>query len=63
MEYRIDNPCDRTGPVPGPRHDVTEPMRALPHREAAAAIRKVRAAKAPEVAKPAFEVLVRRVTF
>ena len=33
-------------------------MRALPHREVAAAIRTVRAATAPEVAKLAFEFLV-----
>ena len=58
MEYRIDNPCDRIGPVLGPQHDVTEHMQALPHREVAAAIRTVRAATAPEVAKLAFEFLV-----
>ena len=58
MEYRIDNPSDRIGPVPGPQHDVTEHMRALPHREVAAAIRTVQAATAPEVAKLAFEFLV-----
>ena len=58
MEYRIDNPCDRIGPVLGPQHDVTEHMRALPHREVAAAIRMVRAATAPEAAKLAFEFLV-----
>ena len=58
MEYRIDNPCDRIGPVLGPQHDVTEHMRALPHRDVAAAIRTVQAAKAPEVAKLAFEFLV-----
>ena len=58
MDYRLDNPCDRIGPVLGPQHDVTEHMRALPHGEVAAAIRKVRAASAPEVAKLAFEFLV-----
>ena len=58
MEYRIDNPCDRIAPVLGPQHDVTEHMRALPHGEVAAAIRTVRAATAPEVAKLAFEFLV-----
>ena len=57
MEYRIDNPCDRIGPVLGPQHDVTEHMRALPHREVAAAIRTVQAAAAPGVAKLAFEFL------
>ncbi len=58
MENRIDNPCDRVGPVLGPQQDVTEHMRALPHREVAAAIQTVRAATAPEVAKLAFEFLV-----
>ena len=58
MEYRIDNPCDRIGPVLGPQQDVTEHLRALPHGEVAAAIRTVQAATAPEVAKLAFEFLV-----
>ena len=58
MEYRIDNPCDRIGPVLGLQHDVTEHMQALPHREVAAAIRTVQVATAPEVAKLAFEFLV-----
>ena len=58
MEYRIDNPCDRIGPVLGLQQDVTEHMQALPHREVAAAIRTVQAATAPEVAKLAFEYLV-----
>ena len=35
MEYRIDNPCDRIGPVLGPQQDVTEHRQAVPHREAA----------------------------
>ena len=58
MEFRIDNPCDRIGPVLGPQHDVTEHMQALPHGEVAAAIGTVQAATAPEVAKLAFEFLV-----
>ena len=58
MEYRIDNPSDRIGPVLGPQHDVTEHMRALPHREVAAAIRTVQAATALPAAKLAFEYLV-----
>ena len=58
MEFRMDNPCDRIGPVLGPQQDVTEHMQALPHREVAAVIRTVRAATAPEVAKLAFEFLV-----
>ena len=58
MEYRIDNPCDRIGPVLGPQHDVTEHMRALPHREVAAVIRTVRASGALPAARLAFEFLV-----
>ena len=58
MEYRIDNPCDRIGPVLGPQHDVTEHMQALSHREVAAAIRTVRGSTALPAAKLAFEFLV-----
>ena len=58
MEFRIDNPCDRIGPVLGLQHDVTEHMRALPHWEVAGAIRTVRAATALSAAKLAFEFLV-----
>ena len=58
MEYRIDNPCDRIGPVLGPQHDVTEHMQALPHREVAAVIRTVRASGALPAARLAFEFLV-----
>jgi len=58
MEYRIDNPCDRIGPVLGPQKDVTEHMEAVPHREAAAVIRKVRGSTALPAAKLALEFLV-----
>ena len=58
MEYRIDNPCDRIGPVLGPQQDVTEHMQAVPHREAAAVIRKVRASRALPAARLALEFLV-----
>ena len=58
MEYRIDNPCDRIGPVLGPQHDVVEHMQALPHREVAAVIRTVRASMAPPAVRLAFEFLV-----
>ncbi len=58
MEFRIDNPCDRIGPVLGPQKDVTEHMRALPHREAAAVIWKVRASTALPAARLALEFLV-----
>lgn len=52
------SPWHRIGPVVGPQHDVTEHLRALPHREVAAEIRTVQAATAPEAAKLAFEFLV-----
>ena len=58
MEFRIDNPCDRTDPVLGPQQDVTEHMQALPHREVAAVIRTVRASAAVPAARLAFEFLV-----
>ena len=58
MEFRIDNPCDRIGPVLGPQQDVTEHMQALPHREVAAVIRTVRASPALPAARLAFEFLV-----
>ena len=58
MEFRIDNPCDRIGPVLGPQQDVTEHMQALPHREAAAVIRTVRGSTALGAARLAFEFLV-----
>ena len=43
MELRINNPCDRIGPVLGPQRDLVEHLQALPHREVATAIRTVRA--------------------
>ena len=58
MELRIDNPCDRIGPVLGPQQDVTEHMQALPHREVAAVIWTVRASAALPAARLAFEFLV-----
>ena len=58
MELRIDNPCDRIGPVLGPQHDVVQHMRALPHREVPAAIRTVRASTAAPSVRLAFEFLV-----
>ena len=58
MEYRIDNPCDRIGPVLGPQKDVTEHMQAVPHREAGAVIRKVRESTALPAARLALEFLV-----
>ena len=58
MEYRVDNPCDRIGPVLGIQQHVAQHMRALPHREVAAAIGAVRGSTALEAAKLAFEFLV-----
>ena len=58
MEFRIDNPCDRIGPVLGPQHNVVQHMRALPHREVAAAIRTARASTVPPAVRLAFEFLV-----
>ena len=40
MEFRLDNPCDRIGPVLGPQQNVTEHMQALPHREVAAGVER-----------------------
>ena len=45
-------------PVLGAQHDVVEHMRALPHRDVAAAIATVRASGTETVAKLAFEFLV-----
>ena len=58
MEFRIDNPCDRIDPVLGPQRDVVQHMRALPHREVAAAIRTARASTVPLAVRLAFEFLV-----
>ena len=58
MEYRIDNPCDRIGPVLGLQQDVIEHMQALPHREVAAVIRTVRVSPALPAARLALEFLV-----
>ena len=58
MEYRIDNPCDRIGPVLGIQQHVARHMRALPHGEVAAAIGTVRGSTALPAARLAFEFLV-----
>ena len=58
MEYRIDNPCDRIGPVLGVQQHVARHMKALPHREVGAAIGTVRGSAALPAAKLAFELLV-----
>ena len=59
MEFRADNPCDRIGPVLGPQREVVRHMRALPHRDVAAAIGTVRASRSTQAVKLAFEFLVR----
>ena len=58
MDLRADNPCDRIGPVLGPQQNLVQHMRALPHRDVAAAIGAVQASGAPPVVKLAFEFLV-----
>ena len=58
MEFRIDNPCNRIDPVLGPQRDVVQHMRALPHREVAAAIQTARASTVPLAVRLAFEFLV-----
>ena len=58
MEYRTDNPADRVGSVLGPQDAVVRHMRALPHREVASALAKVRASDAIPAARLAFEFLV-----
>ena len=58
MDWRTDNPCDRLLPVLGPQHDVVVHRKALPHREVAAAIERVRAADPAKVDALAFEFLV-----
>ncbi len=58
LNYRDDNPCSRIGPVLGPQQDLVQHMRALPHRDTAAAVAKVRASKVIPAVKLAFEFLV-----
>ncbi|MCY4027873.1 MAG: tyrosine-type recombinase/integrase [Acidobacteria bacterium] len=58
LNYRDDNPCSRIGPVLGPQQDLVQHMRALPHRDAAAVVAKVRASKVFPTVKLAFEFLV-----
>ena len=54
MELRPDNLCDRIGRVLGPQNDVVRHMTALPHRDVAAALEKVRASDSLPVVKLAF---------
>ena len=58
VEWRVDNPCDRLGPVLGPQQATVEHMRALAHQDVPAAIAAVRASETAPVVKLAFEFLV-----
>ena len=58
VELRSDNPCDRISAVLGPQQAAVEHMRALPHRDAAAAVARVRASAGAPAPKLAFEFLV-----
>ena len=59
MDLRSDNPCDRVLPVLGPQNDIVQHMRALPHKDVAAAVETVRASGSAQPAvKLAFEFLV-----
>jgi len=51
-------PCDRLGPVLGKQNEVMRHMRALPHRDVAAAVSTVQASDAGEANRMAFEFLV-----
>ena len=62
MEIRPDNPCDRIGPALGAQKYAVRHMKALPHREVASAIEKVRASGSGPVVKLAFEFLVLTAT-
>ena len=58
MELRPDNPCDRVTRVLGPQNVVVRHMKALPHRDVASALERVRTSDSPSVVKLAFEFLV-----
>ncbi len=58
LNYRDDNPCSRIGPVLGPQQDLVRHMPALPHRDTAETVAKVRASKVFPAVKLAFEFLV-----
>ena len=58
MNLRNDNPCERVGPVLGSQRNVVTHMRALPHRQVAAALVAVGASGDKPVVKLAFEFLV-----
>ncbi len=59
MDLRNDNPCDRVVPVLGPQNDIVTHRQALPHKDMAAAIKRVRdSGSAQPAVRLAFEFLV-----
>ena len=58
MELRLDNPCDRIGPVLGPQRATVEHRRALPHQDVPVVVAAVRASASAEIVKLAFEFLL-----
>ena len=59
LDMRSDNPCDRVLSVLGAQSDIVTHRQALPHREVAVAIEKVRTSRSGQPAvKLAFEFLV-----
>ena len=58
LQFRTDNACDQLRPVLGSQNRVIRHMRALPHREVAAAIRAVRGSSRTPAGPLAFEFLV-----
>ena len=58
MKLTTGNPRNCLGPVLGPQYDVVQPLRALPHREVAAAIETVQVPGAASVGPLTFEFLV-----
>lgn len=58
LEFRTGNPCDQLRPVLGSQNRVIRHMRALPHREVAAAIGAVRRSRRSVAGPLAFEFLV-----
>ena len=58
VELRVDNPCDRIGPVLGPQQALVAHRRALPHQDMAAAVAAVRMSEAAPGVTLACEWLV-----
>ena len=62
MNLGTEHPSDQVGPVLGPQRNIVQHMRALPHREVAAALATVRTSGAPPAVTLAFEFLVLTAT-